>query len=103
MPCRSDSKLLINAIKYALPNGRPGIIRARLDKSQLCPSVQDNGVGMQDAVQGTGVGLKLAHTLAQQLGGSRRTGTAERVRDELRMSVVVQGSLSESGLLMRDG
>jgi two-component sensor histidine kinase len=70
MPCRSDSKLLINAIKYALPNGRPGIIRARLDKSQLCPSVQDNGVGMQDAVQGTGVGLKLVHALAQQLGAS---------------------------------
>ena len=72
MPCRSDSKLLINAIKYAFPDGRPGIIRARLDKcgAQLCLSVQDNGVGMQDAVLGTGVGLKLVHTLAQQLGAS---------------------------------
>ena len=66
------NELLINAIKYAFPNGRPGIIRARLDKygAQLCLSVQDNGVGMQDAVQGTGVGLKLVHALAQQLGAS---------------------------------
>jgi len=66
------NELLINAIKYAFPNDRPGIIRARLDKcgAQLCLSVEDNGVGIQNAVQGTGVGLKLVRALAQQLGAS---------------------------------
>jgi two-component sensor histidine kinase len=66
------NELLINAIKYAFPNDHPGIIRARLDKcgAQLCLSVEDNGLGIQNAVQGTGVGLKLVRALAQQLGAS---------------------------------
>jgi two-component sensor histidine kinase len=64
------NELITNAIKYAFPDCRAGIIRLSLDRcgGQLRLSVQDDGVGMQSSVQGTGVGHQLVQALAQQLG-----------------------------------
>lgn len=64
------NELVTNAVKYAFPNGRKGSIRVLLEQTGngLRLSVIDDGVGMQSAVQGTGLGHRLSRALAQQLG-----------------------------------
>jgi two-component sensor histidine kinase len=66
------NELITNAIKYAFPDGRAGTITASLDKfgDQLRLTVQDDGVGLRGSVQGTGIGHRLVHALAQQLGAN---------------------------------
>jgi two-component sensor histidine kinase len=103
------NELITNAIKYAFPDGRAGIIRLSLDRSgaQLCLSVQDDGVGMKGSAQGTGVGHKLVHALAQQLGAcveieSGREGTTICVRfnaaPELDFSTIMHSGTGTSAL-----
>src|SRR5581483_7412752 len=66
------NELITNAIKYAFPNGRAGTITVSLDRfdDRFRLSVQDDGVGLQSSVQGTGLGHQLVHALAQQLGAT---------------------------------
>jgi two-component sensor histidine kinase len=63
------NELITNAIKYAYPDGRAGIIWVRLDKfgDQLRLCVQDNGVGLRQPMRGAGLGHSLVCALAQQL------------------------------------
>ena len=72
------SELVTNAIKYAFPPGREGekgevavSFREREDGKYLL-TVSDNGIGLPegfDLATGASLGLKLVHTLVEQLGG----------------------------------
>ncbi len=66
------NELVTNALKYAFPAGRAGVIRVELELvpggASLC--VADDGVGMQPASpQNLGLGLKLVELLTRQLDG----------------------------------
>lgn len=68
------TELVINALKYAFPNGRPGKITVDYDfhgpNWVLC--VRDDGVGMPpaDDVVRTGLGTSIVQALAKQLNAS---------------------------------
>jgi two-component sensor histidine kinase len=68
------NELVSNCLKHGFPNGRQGKIVftvARIPGAARV-MVQDNGVGLPenfDAAKGTSMGLKLAASLAHQLGG----------------------------------
>lgn len=66
------NELVTNALKYAFPAGRAGVVRVELEQADggaiLC--VVDDGVGMQSASpQSFGLGLKLVELLTRQLEG----------------------------------
>jgi two-component sensor histidine kinase len=103
------NELITNAIKYAFPDSRAGIIRLSLDRcgGQLCLSVQDDGVGMQGLVQGTGLGHQLVRSLAQQLGArveikSDGQGTVISLTFDADKQLNVAPKL-EAGTIMRAG
>jgi PAS domain S-box-containing protein len=66
------TELVTNAVKYAFPSPRSGIIRAQVRRTQ--PSrielvIQDNGVGMSGLREGT-LGYGLVRSLVQQIEGN---------------------------------
>ncbi len=68
------NELITNALKYAFPNGREGIIRigfAHEAGGMLVLTVTDNGVGVArgGAERQGGLGMRLLRALAAQLGG----------------------------------
>jgi len=68
------NELISNCLKHGLPNGRPGKIRVSVARipGAVRFMVEDNGVGLArsfDAGRTTSMGLKLAASLAHQLGG----------------------------------
>ena len=69
------NELISNCLKHGLPRGRPGKIRVSVARipGAVRFIVQDNGVGFPrnfDAARATSMGLKLAASLAHQLGGT---------------------------------
>ena len=69
------NELLTNALKYAFPKQKSGIINISLEKDthqNLKLLVRDNGVGKTDglAPKGTGFGSQLVRLLTQQLNGT---------------------------------
>ena len=67
------NELVTNALKYAFPDNRPGMITVRLTRkdNEYQLLVTDNGVGQAAAAPGsTGFGQRLIQSMAQQLGGS---------------------------------
>ncbi len=67
------NELLTNAMKYAFPEARPGIISIDLRQtgSMLYLTVADDGIGKQpeNMIHGTGFGTQLIQLLTQQLDG----------------------------------
>jgi PAS domain S-box-containing protein len=68
------NELISNCLKHGLPHGRPGKIRVSVAciPGAVRFIVEDNGVGLPenfDAAISTSMGLKLAASLAHQLGG----------------------------------
>ncbi len=68
------NELVTNALKYAFPGGRGGVIRIELEESgeDIMLRVADNGVGMSTATafpQSSGMGLMLVEMLARQVDG----------------------------------
>lgn len=72
------SEAISNALKYAFPDGREGHIWLRLarDDDRLVLTIRDNGVGMPDLPPNRLSGCGLIETLARQLGGYARIGSA---------------------------
>lgn len=69
------NELLTNALKYAFPKQKSGVINISLEKvsyQNLKLQVRDNGVGKTDglAPRGTGFGSQLVRLLTQQLNGT---------------------------------
>jgi PAS domain S-box-containing protein len=76
------NELVSNSLKYAFPEGRSGEIRiAMREEENRCIrlKVSDNGIGLPAGVDFTStksLGLRLVHTLADQLGATIKTGSA---------------------------
>lgn len=66
------SELIINALKYAFPSGRDGLVSVRLRSVGAFGefTVADTGVGMiPGAAKSGGFGIELVESLAEQIGG----------------------------------
>jgi two-component sensor histidine kinase len=65
------NELVINAVKYAFPDDRAGVIRVSLQRrgEQLCLTVSDDGVGFRGPNRDHGKGQELIAALCQQLEG----------------------------------
>jgi two-component sensor histidine kinase len=65
---------MTNAFKHAYPVGaRGGLIRVSLlpvDDGKLRLAIEDDGVGLQEKPGGSGIGSRLIHAFAQQVGGT---------------------------------
>lgn len=68
------NELLANAFKYAFPEQSAGTVKVRFvrEGDAYCLSVSDDGIGMaaERSAAGTGLGQRLVHAMATQLGGS---------------------------------
>ncbi len=65
------TELITNAVKYAFPGGRSGMILVQASRSgpgRVEITVRDNGVGMSDFREGS-LGYGLVRTLVKQIGG----------------------------------
>lgn len=75
------NELVTNALKYAFPDAREGIIRiafARDADDLLVLTVADNGVGMaRGGSRQGGLGMRLLRALAAQLGGRLEVRSGE--------------------------
>jgi two-component sensor histidine kinase len=68
------NELVVNALKYAFPDGRPGTVRIdfRYRDGEYVLAVTDDGIGIDLAAppQGTGLGKRLVRVLTAQIGGA---------------------------------
>ena len=67
------NELVVNALKYAFPDGRPGTVHIdfRCCDGEYVLVVTDDGIGIDLAAppQGTGLGKRLVRALTAQIGG----------------------------------
>src|SRR4029077_19141426 len=65
------NELVMNAIKYAFPDGKGGtvIVALKREPGQLRLTVADNGSGADGQRADSGLGGRLVEGFAQQLGG----------------------------------
>jgi two-component system, sensor histidine kinase PdtaS len=80
---------IVNALKYAFPQGDVGTVRAELRrvKAGVELVVADDGVGCDPQTMKPGVGMQVMHHLARQLHGTIRYVEVPR-GTELRLSFV---------------
>ncbi|MGF7212790.1 two-component sensor histidine kinase [Skermanella aerolata] len=68
------NELVVNALKYAFPNGRSGTVTltSRCLDSECWLMVEDDGVGFDPAIpaKGSGLGRRMVNALVKQIGGS---------------------------------
>jgi PAS domain S-box-containing protein len=72
------NEALINALKYAFPNGRSGRIDVSFrhtSPSLLRLSIRDDGIGLPDKRRSGSLGLTLVSSLAEQIGGGAVIGS----------------------------
>jgi two-component sensor histidine kinase len=83
------NELVINAIKYAFPDGQPGTIEISLepDGDMLKVSIEDDGAGTSDET-GPGRGLQLVRTVALQNGGDVERKAGKGVRWEVHLPLL---------------
>jgi two-component system response regulator len=82
------NELISNCLKHGFPDGRQGTIEISIQRVEGCVRmvVSDNGVGLPanfDAAACSSMGLKLAESLAHQLGGSPRFTNSNGCRVEV--------------------
>lgn len=79
------NELLSNSFKHGFPEGRKGTIKLSVHRlpNSIRMVVKDNGIGLPasfDRAKGASMGLKLATSLAHQLGGSLEFSSDEGCR-----------------------
>ena len=69
------TELVINSIKHAFPNNRPGKISVSYgsNKSLWYLKVEDNGIGKDDEKKNKGLGTSIIKALAEQMGAEIKT------------------------------
>jgi two-component sensor histidine kinase/CheY-like chemotaxis protein len=85
------NEFVSNAFKHAFPDGRTGeiCVSLRQDQGSNLMTVKDSGVGLpkgRASRDAASVGLKIADTLARQLGGSIEATSGPGARFELRFA-----------------
>lgn len=84
------NELVTNSLKYAFPDGRKGRIAVRLflDAGKIALTVEDDGVGVDEATLagGSGFGLTLVRSLAAQLDADLAMRSVHGMRVELRLA-----------------
>jgi two-component sensor histidine kinase len=84
------NELVTNSLKYAFPEGRKGRISVRLflEGGKIALTVEDDGVGVDEATlaDGSGFGLTLVRSLAAQLDASLSMRNNRGLRVELRLA-----------------
>ncbi len=85
------NELLSNSLKHGFPDGRRGAVTlsVRRKDGSVCVACQDDGVGLPtdfDAAKCTSMGLKLAASLARQLGGSLEFSSEKGCRVETELT-----------------
>lgn len=80
------NEFVMNAIKYAFPDGRPGRIEISCEASDdmLKVSIEDDGAGAPYET-GAGLGLQLVHGVVLQNGGSIERKLGKGVRWEVHL------------------
>jgi two-component sensor histidine kinase len=69
----ATNELVVNALRHAFPDGRPGSVRVSVSSAggQLRVVVADDGVGLPaDYQQGLGFGMKLVNMMVAKVGGA---------------------------------
>jgi PAS domain S-box-containing protein len=84
------NELLSNSLKHGFPEGRRGTVSVSIHRVQgaVCVAVQDDGVGLPEgfeASKSTSMGLKLAESLARQLGGNLTFTSSRGCRVEAKL------------------
>lgn len=77
------NELVVNALRHAFPDHRPGIVHVGMDKigAHLQAVVSDNGVGLPPGyAEGKGYGLTLVRAMVTQIGGTLRIENADGAR-----------------------
>jgi two-component sensor histidine kinase len=65
------NELVTNALKYAFPDSRPGLLTVELTaKKEIELKVSDNGVGHHSEGDPCGLGSRITKLLTQQIGGT---------------------------------
>jgi two-component sensor histidine kinase len=76
------NELVVNALKYAFPDGRRGILSVSLRRhgNEYLLTVIDDGIGIDltAPAKGTGLGTLLTRALAIQIGGQFTIGPGDR-------------------------
>ncbi len=84
------TELVSNSLKYAFPEGRPGIIVVSVGKTnegEYSLVVWDNGIGLpegMDVSKATSLGLRLVTMLCDQLSGQLSMTSQQGTRTEIR-------------------
>jgi PAS domain S-box-containing protein len=84
------NELLSNSLKHGFPEGRKGTVAVSIhrEKGAVCVAVQDDGVGLPEGFEAskcTSMGLKLAESLARQLGGNLVFSSSHGCRVEAKL------------------
>lgn len=74
------NEAVTNSIKYAFPDGQAGEIYINFEQQDrlFCLTIEDNGVGMGDAENTSGIGRRILGALATQLDAELRVASSER-------------------------
>jgi two-component sensor histidine kinase len=88
------NEAMINACKHAFPDGRTGEVCVTLrltDPTVLVLQVRDDGIGLQAGTSDSGMGSRLIHAFAAQLGGTLEMGTpADSTGTRLTLTIIRQ-------------
>ena len=81
------AELLQNAVEHAFPDGRAGTVKVELGREgdEVVVVVWDDGVGMQQPLEGSRLGLQIVRSLIGELGGNFEATSEAGTRCELRV------------------
>jgi two-component sensor histidine kinase len=81
------AELLQNAVEHAFPDGRSGTVKVELSREddEVIVVVWDDGVGMQQPLEGSRLGLQIVRSLIVELGGRFDVTSETGTRVELKV------------------